>query len=128
MSTPVLPRPAWQWTATLPSFRAKERTFNRESTLVIKKDASTPFDSEKVVGMQFSLDHLDHVEEVGHAGVPEVPPAEVVVVDLVLHQVAGLVGEPRGLQLGPAAGVLAWHRPVSDVRRDIDSSHSEVGG
>ena len=64
--------------------------------------------------------HLDHVEEVGHAGVPEVPPAEVVVVDLVLHQVAGLVGEPRGLQLGPAARVLAWCRPVSDGRQGQD--------
>ena len=64
--------------------------------------------------------HLDHVEEVGHAGVPEVPPAEVVVVDLVLHQVAGLVGKPRGLQLGPAACVLAWPRLVSDGRHDQD--------
>ena len=84
---------------------------------------------QKVVEKQFSLIiialHLDHVEEVGHAGVPEVPPAEVVVVDLVLHQVAGLVGEPRGLQLGPAARVLAWRRPVSDGRQDIDSSYSQ---
>ena len=73
--------------------------------------------------------HLDHVEEVGHAGVPEVPPAEVVVVDLVLHQVAGLVGEPRGLQLGPAARVLAWRRPVSDGRhgQDLEATTSYIG-
>ena len=79
---------------------------------------------QKIVEKQFSLIiialHLDHVEEVGHAGVPEVPPAEVVVVDLVLHQVAGLVGKPRGLQLGPTARVLAWRRPVSDGRQDQD--------
>lgn len=35
-------------------------------------------------------------------------------IDLMLHEVVGVVGEARGLKLGSAAGVFSWHLEVDD--------------
>ena len=80
---------------------------------------SSPAQASVTVDSNFTLleskgEHLDHVQEVSHRGVSKVLPGKVVVVDLLLHELIGVICEAGGLELWPTAGVLPRHLEVDD--------------
>ena len=95
----------------------------RNSPEIIDKVAcnehSSPAQASMTMDSNFTLleskgKHLDHIQEVSHGGVSKVLPGKVVVVDLLLHEVIGVIREAGGLELGTTAGVLSWHLEVDD--------------
>ena len=80
---------------------------------------SSPAQASMAVDSNFTLlkskgEHLDHVQKVSHGGVSKVLPGKVVVVDLLFHELIGVIREAGGLELWPAACVLTRHLEVDD--------------
>ena len=86
---------------------------------VASNEHSSPAQTSMTMDSNFTLleskgEHLDHIQEVSHGGVSKVFPGKVVVVDLLLHEVIGVICEAGGLELRTTAGVLSWHLEVDD--------------